>query len=93
MHFGYYKAIAHDKYLSSLQAAELSIADKNGVPMERWGSALAVSEKEFGNINVDKMQAIWFLETDFNWMNKLIFAKQMMDQAYDNAMVPAEQSA
>jgi hypothetical protein len=39
------------------------------------------------------MRAICLLEADFNWLNKLIFAKRMMDQAYDNGMVPVEQFA
>ena len=94
VHFGHYKAIAQDQYLSALQAAKLSLSTKTGIPMERWGSALTVLlEKEFGNIYIEKMRAICLLEADFNWLNKLIFAKRMMDQAYDNGMVPVEQFA
>jgi hypothetical protein len=44
-------------------------------------------------IYLEKMRAICLLEADFNWLNKLIFAKRMMDQAYDNGMVPVEQFA
>jgi hypothetical protein len=33
------------------------------------------------------------MEADFNWLNKLIFAKRMMDQAYDIRNVPLEQFA
>jgi hypothetical protein len=62
--------------------------------MDRWGSALTVLlEKQFGNIYLEKMRAICLLEADFNWLNKLIFAKWMMDQAYDYGMVPVEQFA
>ena len=94
VHFGHYKAIAHDRYLSALEAAKLSLAASTGIPMDRWGSALTVLlEKEFGNIYLEKMRAICLLEADFNWLNKLIFAKRMMDQAYDNGMVPVEQFA
>lgn len=94
VHFGHYKAIAHDRYLSALEAAKLSLAAQTGIPMDRWGSALTVLlEKEFGNIYLEKMRAICLLEADFNWLNKLIFAKRMMDQAYDNGMVPVEQFA
>lgn len=94
IHFGHYKAIAHDKYLSSLQAAKLSLAAQTGIPMERWGSALTVLlEKEFGNIYIEKMRAICLLEADFNWLNKLVFAKRMMDQAYDKGLIPVEQFA
>ena len=94
IHFGHYKAIAHDRYLSALEASKLSLAAKTGIPMERWGSALTVLlEKEFGNIYLEKMRAICLLEADFNWLNKLVFAKRMMDQAYDNGLVPVEQFA
>ena len=62
--------------------------------MDRWGLALTVLlEKQFGNIYLEKMRAICLLKADFNWLNKLIFAKCMMDQAYDNGMVPVEQFA
>ena len=94
VHFGHYKAIAHDRYLSALEAAKLSLAASTGIPLDRWGSALTVLlEKQFGNIYLEKMRAICLLEADFNWLNKLIFAKCMMDQAYDNGMVPVEQFA
>jgi hypothetical protein len=94
VHFGHYKAIAHDRYLSALEAAKLSLAAITGIPMDRWGSALMVLlEKQFGSIYLEKMRAICLLEAGFNWLNKLIFANRMMDQAYDNGMVPAEQFA
>jgi hypothetical protein len=69
IHFGHYKAIAHDCYLSALEAAKLSLAASTGIPMDRWGSALTVLlEKEFGNIYLDKMRASCLLEADFNFM-------------------------
>jgi hypothetical protein len=94
IHFGHYKAIAHDKFLSSLEAAKLSLSARTGIPLDRWGLALTVLlEKEFGNVYLDKMRAICLLEADFNWLNKLIFAKRMMDRAYDANIVPVEQFA
>jgi hypothetical protein len=39
------------------------------------------------------MRAICLLEADFNWLNKLVFAKRMMDQAYDAGNIPPEQFA
>lgn len=94
IHFGHYKAIARDRYLSALQAAKLSLAARTGIPMDRWGSALTVLlEKEFGNIYLDKMRAICLMEADFNWLMKLVFAKRMMDQAYDAGIIPVEQFA
>lgn len=94
VHFGHYKAIARDRYLSALQAAKLSLAAKTGIPMDRWGHSLTVLlEKEFGNIYLDKLRAICLMEADFNWMNKLVFAKRMMDQAHDAGLVAPDQFA
>jgi hypothetical protein len=94
IHFGHYKAISHNRYLSSLEAAKLSLAAKTGIPVERWGHSLTVLlEKEFGNIYLEKMRAICLMEADFNWLNKLVFAKRMMDQAYDKGLIPTEQFA
>jgi hypothetical protein len=46
----------------------------------RWGNELMVlREKVFGNIYIDKMRAICLLEADYNWLNKFVFTKQMMD--------------
>jgi hypothetical protein len=71
IHFGHYKAIALDQYLSALQAAKLSFAARTGIPIDRWGLALTVLlEKEFGNIYLDKMRAICLMEADFDWLMK-----------------------
>ena len=94
VHFGHYKAASFDRHLSTLQAAKLTLAAQSGVPLERWGNGLTVLlEKTFGNIFIDKMRAICLLEADYNWLNKFIFAKKMMDKAYSAGVVPAEQFA
>ncbi len=78
VHFGHYKAAAHDWYLSALQAAKLMLAAMMGVPLARWGNGLTVLlEKVFGNIYIDKMRAICLLEADYNWLNKYVFAKHI----------------
>jgi hypothetical protein len=94
VHFGHYKAAAHDWYLSALQAAKSTLAATTGVPLARWGNGLTVLlEKVFGNIYIDKMQAICLLEADYNWLNKHVFAKCMMDRAFQEDIVPVEQFA
>ena len=51
IHFGHYKAVAIDKYLSSLEAPMLTLASKTGVPIERWGRGLVVLlEKLYDNM-------------------------------------------
>jgi hypothetical protein len=47
-----------------------------GVALVRWGIGLTVLlEKIMGNVFVHKLRTICLLEADFNWWNKLIFAK------------------
>jgi hypothetical protein len=94
VHFGHYKAAAHDWYLSALQAAKLTLAATTGVPLARWGNGLTVLlEKVFGNIYIDKMRAICLLEADYNWLNKYVFAKRMMDRAFQEDIVLVKQFA
>jgi hypothetical protein len=71
--------------------AKLSICAHNGVPLAWWGKGLTVLlEKILGNVFVHKLRAIWLLEADFNRQNKLIFAKQMMQQAGWDRAIPKE---
>jgi hypothetical protein len=77
-----------------MHAAKLTLATSTGVPLARWGNRLTVLlEKVFGNIYIDKMRAICLLEADYNWLNKFVFAKQMMDMAFEGDIIPAEQFA
>jgi hypothetical protein len=48
---------------------------------------MVLLKKVFGNIYIDKMQAICLLEANYNWLDKFVFAKQMGD------IIPAEQFA
>jgi len=48
-------------------------------------------EKIAGIALVNKLRAILLMEADFNFHNKLIFGKQMLDQARSNGIIPAEQ--
>ncbi len=77
-----------------IQQSELTLATSTGVPLARWGNGLTVRlEKVFGNIYMDKMQAICLLEADYDWLNKFVFAKQMMDKAFEGGIIPVEQFA
>ena len=67
----------------------MTICAKNGV--SRWGMGLTVLlEKILGNVFVHKLCTIYLLEADFNWWNKLIFAKRMMHQAIAAGSIPQE---
>jgi hypothetical protein len=64
---------------------------RNGVTLARWGKGLTVLlEKILGNVFVHKLRAICLLEADFDWWNKLIFAKHMMQQAIQEGSIPQE---
>jgi hypothetical protein len=39
------------------------------------------------------MRAICLLEADYNWLNKYAFAKQMMDKALSESIIPVEKFA
>ncbi len=79
LHFGHYIAASFCPNLSLLHAAKLSICMQNGVSLARWVKGLTVLlEKNLRNVFVHKLHAICLLEADFNWWNKLIFAKRMM---------------
>ncbi len=93
-HFGHYKATSFDHYLFAMCEAKVTLAVSTGVPLAHWGNRLTcLLKKVFENIYIDKMQAICLLEANFNCLNKFVFAKQMMDKAFQRDIIPAEQIA
>jgi hypothetical protein len=54
---------------------------------------MVLLKKVFGNIYIDNMWAICLLEANYNWLNKFVFAKQMMEKAFQKDIIPAEQIA
>jgi hypothetical protein len=74
--FSHYKAVASHLMLLSIHAAYLTACARRGIPLAHWGIRLTVLlEKIVGNNFVHKLRAICLLEADFNWINKIIFAK------------------
>jgi hypothetical protein len=94
-HFGHYKAASYGRYLLTMHAARLTRTTSTGISLACWGNRLTVLliKKVFGNIYIDKMQAICLLEANYNWLNKFVFAKQMMDRAFQGNIIPVEQFA
>ena len=91
LHFRHYKLAAHLDYLSEVHALKLSLILKTGSAPERWARGLSVMlEKIAGVAVVTKLQGILLMEADFNFHNKLIFGKRMMDLARRHGMVPEE---
>ena len=86
---GHYKAAPFNLHLLALHAQKLTLCARTGVPLTRWGIGLTVLlEKIYGNNYVNKLRAICLFEADFNWWNKLIFARRMMHSAKNNNLVP-----
>jgi hypothetical protein len=77
-----------------MHAAKLTLAASIGIPLACWGNGLTVLlEKVFGNIYIDKIWAICLFEANYNWLNKFVFAKQMMDKAFQGEIIPVDQFA
>jgi hypothetical protein len=55
LHFGQYKAVSFDKYLSALHTTKLSACAKKRIPIGRWGVGILL-EKTQGNNNIHKMR-------------------------------------
>jgi hypothetical protein len=90
-HRGHYKAASYSRDLSALQATTLSACAKKGVPLARWGVGLTLLlEKTPQNNLINKMRVICLFEADFNWLNKLIYARRMMNSALDEKLIPLE---
>jgi hypothetical protein len=89
--FLHYKAAASNPMLSAMHAAYLTACARRGLPLARWGIGFNVLlEKVAGNNFVHKLRAICLLEADFNWINKIIFAKRMIGSALANNLIPGE---
>ena len=77
-----------------MHAAKLSVCAKKGLPLARWGRGVTVLlEKICGYNYVHKLRDICLLEADFNWWNKLVFAKRMMSSARTSDLIPEENFA
>jgi hypothetical protein len=89
--FFHYKAVASHLMLSSMHAAYLTACPQRGIPLARWGIGITVLlEKIVGNNFVHKLRAICLLQADFNWINKIIFAKQMIGSAPERNLIPGK---
>ena len=91
LHFGHYKSTAYSDFLSKVLAKKISIISQTGSAPDRWARGLSVMlEKIAGVALVTKLRAILLMEADFNFHNKLIFGKRMLDLARAHDLVPEE---
>lgn len=94
LHFGHYMAGAHDKSITELHVASLNTIREIGISPDRWRCSVTVLlEKVFGVRLITKLRAICLLEADFNWLNKLIFARRLEAHCRQHGLTPREQFA
>ena len=94
IHFSHIKTAAWSDFLTNLYTAKLNACLEYGVPLKRWGKSLTVLlEKEFGSVFFDKLRAIILFEADFNWLQKIVFSRNMTNLAKKHNLVPPEQCA
>jgi hypothetical protein len=74
--FLHYKAASYHTMLLTMHAAYLTACAQKGIALTCWRIGLTVLlKKVVGNNFVHKLRAICLLEADFNWINKIIYAK------------------
>ncbi len=74
--FSHYKAEASHLMLSAMHAVYLTACMRRSIPLARWGIGLTVLlEMIVGNNFIHKLRAICLLKADFDWINKIIFAR------------------
>lgn len=94
LHMGHYIAAAYDYNLSLLHASKLSMCARKGISLDRWGIGVTVLLEKICGVNyINKLRAICLFEADFNYWQKLIFAKRMMKQARESDLIPDENFA
>jgi hypothetical protein len=87
----HYKAAASHSMLSAMHVADLSACAWKGIPLACWGIGLIVLlEKIVSNNFVHKLRALCLLEADFDWVNKIVFAKRMIGSALERNLIPGE---
>ena len=70
---------------------KLSLIARTGSAPERWARGLSVMLKKVAGVAlVTKLRAIFLKEGDFNFHNKLIFGKRMLDLSRKHGLVPEE---
>jgi hypothetical protein len=93
LHFSHYKAASSDKHLSALHAAKLMACARHGTPLVDGLWASQYSMKKFAaTITLARcmLTASSSLKANFNFYNKLIFARRMMSSAQSKGQIPVE---
>ena len=92
IHYGHYKAAAHSERISRFLAQKIPLIARTGCPPGRWSYGLTIMlEKIAGLALINKLRAILLMEADFNFRNKIIFGKSMVNADRQEGLIPMEQ--
>jgi hypothetical protein len=75
-------------YVMNWESDVLLVLDKSS-----FKGITILIEKAPGSTNIESFRAICLFEADANYINKFVYAKQMMKNALNAGIVPAEQFA
>ncbi len=82
IHFGRYIVGSKSDTISRYHAAWVTVTLANVIQLEQWSRGLSMMlKKTLGVTLVRKLRAILLMEGDFNTANKIVYGKQMLDNA------------
>lgn len=93
-HFGHYKVVCSNSFIVTLHLKNISLSTNRGKSLLGWWQGVTVIlEKSARNIQIEKLCTICFLEADFNWWLKIVFARSMTHQMKIGGIIPLRQDA
>jgi len=92
LHLGHWKAAATCDSLSSVLTSIINIAINNSYTLTRWKRVIGVLlEKTEGKPNIHKFRTIHLVESDLNFVMRLIWGKSMMRWSESNGAIHSNQ--
>ena len=91
LHFGHWKVVTQNDFLSELYALFADIIIIMGYSPIRFRKGLSVMLKRILSCrDIKKLQAILLMEANFNFTNTLFYGKCMMEWTEEHGEVPRE---
>ena len=80
LHFGHYKARSQSHIISHFHALKTSLLLRIGIALDWWSHEILVMiENMFGCLLDTKLRSILLMEADFNFANKTIYGRRILD--------------
>ncbi len=74
-----------------MHAVYLTEGAWRGIPLAHWGIGLTMLlEKIVRNNFIRKLRAMCLIKANFNWINKIIFARRMIGLALEQNLIPGK---